>query len=73
VISIEGGQKIAVSVVDGLKAHPFALAVVVINVLFIAFTSYVLYALAQSGIRRDKLLSDTLAQCEPVARKGDRQ
>ena len=72
-INIERGEKIAVSVVDGLKSHPLALGLVVVNVAFIAMSAYTLHELAQSSERRDAQLTALVQDCKVIPPKGDRE
>jgi hypothetical protein len=69
-ISEEGG-KVASGVVEGLKSQPLALAMVVINVLFIGFMSFVIHALREQGERKDALLGDLARNCTVVRSQQD--
>ena len=57
------------NIIDSLKAHPWALALVVVNVLFL---SYIVHEVAASGERRDQLIADLARDCSR-APKGDKQ
>jgi hypothetical protein len=63
------GEKIVVSVVDGLKAHPLALALVVVNVGFLIAVGYFLYLIGQSTLRKDALLTDIAKSCIVVPKQ----
>lgn len=54
---------VASGVIDGLKQQPLVLALVVMNVLFLAGTGWVLNRVAESGERRDKMLMDLAQMC----------
>jgi len=47
--AIEEGGKVATSVVDSMKAQPLALAVIVVNVLFLAFLVYISHEIAATN------------------------
>jgi hypothetical protein len=57
------------TIIDALKRHPWALALVVINGLFL---SYVVHEVSASGARRDALIAELARECGR-APKGDRQ
>lgn len=61
--------KVASGIVDTLKNQPLALALIVINVLFIAFVGFVIHGLADAEIRKDNLLADLARNCV-VVQKG---
>jgi len=65
--ALEEGGKVAGGIVDGLKAQPFVLALVVINVLFLGGVGYVLHRVSENNAlisdRRDTLLSDLARNC----------
>jgi hypothetical protein len=61
-ISDEAGQT-ARSVVDALKAQPFVLVLLLINVMFVAF---LWFGMHEQAVRKDKLieqLTNYLAAC----------
>jgi hypothetical protein len=60
---IQTTGRVVGQVADSLKDHPLALALVVVNVMFLAMTSGVLYSVSKSGERRDKLLTDLVTNC----------
>jgi hypothetical protein len=66
---IQTTGKIVGHLTEGLKDRPLALALVLVNVLFLAVTSGVLYSVKQTGERRDKLISDLIQLCSP--KRGD--
>ena len=63
----QGVTQVANNVVDGLKAQPFVLALVVINVLFLGGVGYVLHRVSENNAliseRKDALLSDLARNC----------
>ena len=61
--------KIVGHITEGLKDRPLALALILVNVLFLIVTSGVLYSVNQTGVRRDKLISDLIQLCQP--KRGD--
>jgi hypothetical protein len=61
-------ERVASDVVSSLKDKPLALALVVVNVLFLAVTSYVLSSVKASTERRDKLITDLVTNCKPGER-----
>lgn len=52
----EQGGKVITSVVDGIKTQPFALALVVINVLFIGLAGYFI-------VSRQDVIMALVAKC----------
>jgi hypothetical protein len=60
---IVNGGKVAVSVIDGMKSHPIALGLVIINVLFVLVTAYWMYLVGQSTLRKDALLTEMAKSC----------
>jgi hypothetical protein len=48
-------------IIDSLKRNPWALGLVVINVLFL---SYVVHEVAASGDRRDRLIAELARNCK---------
>lgn len=70
--------KVASGVVEGLRDSPFALALVVINVLFLAFGAWFLLTLAgtsgEATKRRDALISQLAKDCiviSPTPKKDE--
>lgn len=65
--ALEEGGKVAGGIVDGLKAQPFVLALVVINVLFLGGVGYVLHRVSENNAliseRRDTLLAELARNC----------
>jgi len=47
--AIEEGGKVAVGVVEGLKSQPLALALVLVNVLYMGFFVYIAHTMAERG------------------------
>ena len=60
------GERIAAQTIDALKLHPLALALVVVNVLFIAGAGYGLHEIAASAARRDAMLAQLAKDCTVV-------
>jgi hypothetical protein len=69
---IEKTGRVASEVVASLKDRPLALALVIVNVLFLAITAWVLFSVKESGERRDKLVSDLVANCRPTLQPQQR-
>jgi hypothetical protein len=69
-ISAEAG-KVASGVVEGLKSQPLALALIVVNVLFIGFMAFVISSLKEQGERKDALLGELARNCVVVKTPGD--
>lgn len=71
--AIEEGGKVAGGVVEGLKSQPLALALIVVNLLFLGAGAYVLNAVAGLGgaqnERKDALLSQLAKNCIIVTPK----
>ena len=62
-INVGNGGKAVVSVVDGLKSNPLVLGLVIMNFLFITITSYWIYLIGQSTLRKDALLIELVKNC----------
>jgi CDP-diacylglycerol pyrophosphatase len=67
--------KVANTIVHDLRSQPILLALVVINVLFLAGTMYIWREVSQSVERKDALLATLTERCLISERttKGDRQ
>jgi hypothetical protein len=48
------------NIIDVLKAHPFVLALVIVNALFLG---YVVREVSASGERRDQLIAELARDC----------
>jgi hypothetical protein len=63
----EEAGKVATGTVDALKSQPLALALVVVNVLFLAVGGYALHDVGGSmkarQIRQDELLASLMERC----------
>lgn len=56
-------REVANTVANSLKDHPLTLAIVIINVLFIASAAWTLRSIAQAGERRDALIAQLVKEC----------
>jgi hypothetical protein len=62
--AIEEGGKVASGIVDALKHQPLVLALIVINVMFLAAT---VWLFGSASVRKDKLISalaTRIASCQ---------
>ena len=59
--AIEEGGKVAGSVVEGLKSQPISLALIVMNVVFVAFVAWLLYLLNERTINQYKVKDEQTA------------
>jgi hypothetical protein len=64
--ALEEGGKVAGGIVEGLKSQPLALALIVINVLFLGFMGFIIHSLKEQGERKDALLGDLARNCTIV-------
>jgi len=75
--AIEEGGKVATSVVESMKAQPLALAVIVVNVLFLAFLVYVFHAISTTNRiereRRAEMFQELRKTCETCRARLDPQ
>jgi hypothetical protein len=56
--------KIVEDVIHTLRDHPFALVIIVINVLFIGASTWTLQSIAEAGVRRDTLIAQMVKDCK---------
>ena len=65
--TIEAGAKVATSTVEAMKSQPLAIALIIINVLFLATMIWVLTKVAAVGhenrVAQDKLIERIMADC----------
>jgi len=70
--AVEEGAKVASGVVDALRAQPIALALIVMNIIFVGAVSAGAYALnirtTQRYEAQDALIHKLLDQCRPAGR-----
>ncbi|MBO4221935.1 hypothetical protein [Bradyrhizobium neotropicale] len=76
--ALEEGGKVASGTVEALKSQPLALALVVVNVLFLVGGAYILDNIAENlkgqQLRKDELLADLAKRCViPSPERGSRQ
>jgi hypothetical protein len=60
---IKATGAVATEIVATMKDRPLALALIIVNVLFLAMTTFVLLSVKEAGERRDKLMSELVASC----------
>lgn len=53
-----------IAALDGLKDNPLALALVLINVLFLLWGYHTLSAFAEAGARRDAMIERVIERCK---------
>jgi len=58
--TVEEGSRVATSLIDGLKQQPLALAVIVVNLCFLAFLTYIAHEMG------DKNRSDSQASRDMI-------
>jgi len=61
---IQATGKVAASVVEGLKAQPLGLAVVVINMLALGLVAFTLYKISERSEARDVLITKLAQECK---------
>jgi hypothetical protein len=61
---IQATGKVAGSIVDGLKAQPLGLAVVVINVVALCLVGYALHEISERTEARDALITKLAQECK---------
>jgi hypothetical protein len=67
----EEGGKLAGGIVESLKAQPLALALVMVNLLFLVAGGFALHELGGSMLRKDELLAKLAENCMVQAPKAD--
>jgi hypothetical protein len=67
---IEQTGKVASGVVEAMKSTPLAIALLVVNVAFLVFATYVLGAVARNASERNhsqiELIGKLVAECRPA-------
>ena len=65
--AVEEGAKVATGVIEGLKQQPLALALIVMNVVFIGFAVWVLQSLNARTVHqyevKDQLIAQLIDKC----------
>ena len=65
--ALEEGGKVAVGTVEALKTQPLALALIVINVIFLLGTGFTLFNIMDrvnaANVRHDTMLTNILRDC----------
>lgn len=65
--AVEEGAKVATGIVEGLRQQPLSLALIVLNLSFIAFTVFLTYEINARTIRqyevKDALITKLIDQC----------
>jgi hypothetical protein len=74
----EEGGKVAQGTVEALKGQPLAIALIVVNLMFLAGGMYTAHDFFQrldtASLRKDTLVSEMMERCIQMAPpKGDRQ
>jgi hypothetical protein len=59
---VEEAGKVAGSTIEAMKSVPLALALLVVNCIFIAFNGYILSAVASNAAERNKTQMDLIGQ-----------
>jgi hypothetical protein len=62
---IEEGAKVATSVITGLKEQPLALALIVLNIMWLAAVFWLAHT---NSMREDQLISDLVRACATLTR-----
>jgi hypothetical protein len=57
-------KALARDLASALKASPLALALVLINIMFLTWGAYTLRAFSEAGARRDTLISQLVQRCK---------
>jgi len=75
--AVEESAKVATTVVDSLKAQPLALAVIVVNVLFLGFLVFVAHEIAATNRiereQRTEVFQELRKTCEACRARLDSQ
>ncbi|MBR1002722.1 hypothetical protein ABIF65_005997 [Bradyrhizobium japonicum] len=56
-------RKVAADIIEALRSQPMALAVVVINLLFLTGFAFMLREIVQAVARKDALLAEIASHC----------
>jgi hypothetical protein len=61
--------RLARQIADALREHPFALAMVVVDVLVMALVAWMLYLVSATVTKRDVLIEKLVTQCAITSRE----
>ena len=64
---IEEGGKVAVGVVEGLRSQPLALALVVLNIVWLFAVTWLAH---ENNVHDDRILSDLIRACTELEKIG---
>jgi hypothetical protein len=60
---VETIKQIVGTVGDNLKSQPLAFALIIVNLLFLGWASYVFNGVGEAGERRDQLIAQLVEKC----------
>ena len=65
--------KLARSIADSMRTEPFALALVVVNIMWLVWGGNTVREIANAVERRDQIMTLLIEQCGPAPAKGGRE
>ncbi len=66
VFVIKASSKVATGIIAGLKGQPLALALLVVNAMFLGVMVFIVYELKGNGERKDTLIREMVQDCMGV-------
>jgi hypothetical protein len=60
---VDALKQIVGTVGDNLKTQPLAFALIIVNLLFLGWASYVFNGVGEAGERRDQLIAQLVEKC----------
>lgn len=72
----EEAGKVASSTIEAMKSVPLAIALLVVNIMFLGFSGYILNTVANNASERNKqqleMITTLIKDCRPPAKTGMR-
>jgi hypothetical protein len=60
---VETIKQVVSTVGENLKSQPLAFALIIVNLLFLGWASYVFNGVGEAGERRDQLIAQLVEKC----------
>jgi hypothetical protein len=60
---VDALKQVVTTVGENLKSQPLAFALIIVNLLFLGWASYVFNGVGEAGERRDQLIAQLVEKC----------